>query len=187
MQLIIHPLSSHRSYLLIPYSTPHAPLVASHIVSSSRFLRPTLTMALLSPIYRRCHSSPSSTISSSPSLLPSSSSLTSSSSLKSGRSAELIIGALARAGEEGVNARLGKPVGSQFPLLPGRFQARIDDSRHPDRVQQAFKWEGPPGMKDPMDLENERARAGRTGQGLPMRRDELYTLPLLTQPKEKRQ
>jgi hypothetical protein len=42
-------------------------------------------------------------------------------------------------------------------------------------------------MKDPMDLENERARAGRTGQGLPMRRDELYTLPLLTQPKEKRQ
>ena len=55
---------------------------------------------------------------------------------QSGRSTELILGALGRAGEEGLLARQGRASGGNFPLVKGQFQAKIDTSHSPAEIEE---------------------------------------------------
>ncbi|CED85149.1 ribosomal protein s2 [Phaffia rhodozyma] len=61
--------------------------------------------------------------------------------IDSARSIELILGALGRAGQDGIKERNGEKPGSRFLLPHHRFQAKIDRKREFDNVEQPIDWD----------------------------------------------
>lgn len=82
------------------------------------------------------------------------------------------MGAIGRAGEEGILARKGRTPGAPLTIVPGAFQAKITDHKNPDRMAGRQKdpetWVLP--RNEAVGLEREERGAAGSTMGAQRRR-----------------